>query len=92
MGEAKRRAGRGADPSVIYHHTSTLYTSFIWMSGSLRPEGAELSTIPHPHCPEGLPSRREHARRACADFPPLVWSRANWKSPGACAKTGRSIC
>ena len=37
MGEAKRK--RLADRAVVYHHTSTLRTHFIWMSGVIELEG-----------------------------------------------------
>jgi hypothetical protein len=37
MGEAKRK--RLADRTVVYLHTSTLQTHFIWMSGVIELEG-----------------------------------------------------
>ena len=36
MGEARRRRLAGG---TIYHHTSTLRTNQLWMSGQLLPEG-----------------------------------------------------
>jgi hypothetical protein len=71
MGEAKRRQaaqfGRGP---VVYHHTSTLRTNLIWMSGLIEVEG-KTPPVCHPHLGEIRTDAL--ARRALKDFPPLAW-------------------
>jgi hypothetical protein len=40
MGEAKRRRQQNSTPDrVVYHHTSTLRTNLLWMSGVIEVEG-----------------------------------------------------
>ena len=46
MGEAKRKRGNAA-VSTVYHHTSTLRTNLIWMSGVIQIEGKSAGII-HP--------------------------------------------
>jgi len=67
MGEAKRR--REA-PRLIYHHTSTLRTNQLWMSGQVLPEG-KMPPAFHPQL--GKIETDAFFRRAMKDFPPLVW-------------------
>lgn len=71
MGEAKRRraAQLGRGP-VVYHHTSTLRTNLIWMSGLIELEG-KSPPVYHPHLGEIRTDAL--ARRAMNDFPPLAW-------------------
>jgi hypothetical protein len=68
MGEAKRRK-ENREP-VIYHHTSTLRTNLIWMSGLIELEGV-VKTVPHPEL--GKIESDVFMRRAFKDFPPLAW-------------------
>ncbi|UPJ78573.1 hypothetical protein IVB16_27380 [Bradyrhizobium sp. 183] len=71
MGEAKRRklVEDQAGP-VVYHHTSTLRTNLLWMSGVIEVEGKGLPPL-HPR----LGTIRTNAllRRSMTDFPPLAW-------------------
>lgn len=72
MGEAKRR--RQAATGVVYHHTSTLCTNLIWMSGVIQVED-------HPDCHQVLmhpdlgkfQSGQTSLRRATQDFPGVAW-------------------
>jgi hypothetical protein len=76
MGEAKRRreAAADTDPGTIYHHSSILMTNRIWMDGVLKPDGPGTDIIEHPKLEAGIKlGAREKLRRACQDFPPLVW-------------------
>jgi hypothetical protein len=71
MGEAKRRklaSARGA--GVVYHHTSTLRTNLLWMSGVIELEGRSPPVI-HPQLGEIRTDAL--ARRAMNDFPPVAW-------------------
>lgn len=68
MGEAKKR--RSQQPSVVYHHTSTLRTNLIWMSGVIELEGNSKGAF-HPDL--GEIQTDVTARRPCIDFPPLAW-------------------
>lgn len=68
MGEAKRKKDRPVE--VVYHHTSTLRTNLIWMSGVIQVEGQSKGAI-HPQLGEIQTS--VEARRACKNFPPLAW-------------------
>jgi hypothetical protein len=71
MGEAKRRklaSARG--DGVVYHHTSTLRTNLLWMSGVIELEGRSPPVI-HPHLGEVRTDAL--ARRALKDFPPVAW-------------------
>jgi hypothetical protein len=72
MGEAKRRlaAQSRRSTAVVYHHTSTLRTHLIWMSGVIEVEGKSPAVI-HPHLGEIRTDAL--ARRALKDFPPLAW-------------------
>lgn len=68
MGEARRR--QAAPPTVVYHHTSTLRTNLLWMSGIIALEGSD-SMVPHPLL--GKVGSGLGYRRACRDFPALAW-------------------
>jgi hypothetical protein len=68
MGEAKRRK-MNAEPTV-YHHTSTLRTNFLWMSGYVLPEG-KMKPARHPDL--GVVQTDARFRRAMQDFPPVAW-------------------
>jgi hypothetical protein len=68
MGEAKRRR-ENAVPTV-YHHTSTLRTNLIWMSGVIQVEGKSEGVF-HPSL--GEIKTDALARRALEDFPPVAW-------------------
>lgn len=68
MGEARRAALR--DQGLVWHHTSTLRTHQMWMSGRILREG-ETPDVRHPEL--GLIRSNAALRRAMEDFPPLVW-------------------
>jgi len=68
MGEAKRRR-ENAVPTV-YHHTSTLRTNLIWMSGVIQVEGKSDGAF-HPAL--GKIVTDAAARRAMKDFPAVAW-------------------
>ena len=67
MGEAKRR--RQAS-TLIYHHTSTLRTNQLWMSGRVLPEG---KMPPAFHAQLGEIQTDAFFRRPMNDFPPVAW-------------------
>jgi hypothetical protein len=68
VGEAKRRRENGVP--TVYHHTSTLRTNLIWMSGIVQVEGKSESVI-HPQLGETRTDAL--ARRALKDFPLVAW-------------------
>ncbi|PAQ03766.1 hypothetical protein LRP31_35000 (plasmid) [Mesorhizobium mediterraneum] len=68
MGEAKRR--RETAVPTVYHHTSTLRTNLIWMSGVIQVEGKSEGVF-HPRL--GEIKTDALARRAMKDFPPVAW-------------------
>ena len=70
MGEAKRR--QAAKPTVVYHHTSTLCTNLIWMSGVIQVEGAQKKPV-HPQL--GLVDQSARFRRAMKTSHRLSGSR-----------------
>jgi hypothetical protein len=70
MGEAKRRRLAGTDKVIVYHHTSTLRTNLIWMSGVIELEGLSPPVL-HPHM--GEIRNDALARRKLKDFPRLAW-------------------
>jgi hypothetical protein len=55
---------------MVYHHTSTLRTNLIWMSGLIKLEG-QSDHVVHPQL--GTINTSALARRALDDFPPVVW-------------------
>jgi len=76
MGEAKRRAATPA--TIVYHHTSTLRTNLIWMSGVIELEGNSKGAF-HPKLGEIQTDVK--ARRECLDFPPLAWFSSSIRIP-----------
>lgn len=70
MGEAKRRREAADGALTVYHHTSTLRTNMIWMSGVIDLEG-RCPPVRHPQLGEIRTSAKP--RRAMADFPALAW-------------------
>lgn len=66
MGEAKRRN----QVPMVYHHTSTLRTNLLWMSGVIEVEGQGEDAI-HPQL--GVVGHGASLRRSMNDFPPLAW-------------------
>lgn len=70
MGEAKRRREARAIDPVVYHHTSTLRTNLLWMSGVIAVEGDDEPVI-HPKLGELKTDTK--MRRAMTDFAPLAW-------------------
>lgn len=70
MGEAKRRREALAADPVVYHHTSTLRTNLMWMSGVITVEGDDTPVL-HPKLGELKTDTK--MRREMTDFPPLAW-------------------
>ncbi|MBB6013505.1 hypothetical protein HNR59_002894 [Aquamicrobium lusatiense] len=68
MGEAKRR--RENTVPTVYHHTSTLRTNLIWMSGVIQVEGKSEGVF-HPRL--GQIQTDALSRRALNDFPAVAW-------------------
>jgi hypothetical protein len=56
---------------MIYHHTSTLRTNLIWMTGVIEVEGKSEGAI-HPQLGAVSPVDAT-LRRALKDFPPVAW-------------------
>lgn len=76
MGEAKRRSVGQND--IVWHHTSSLRTNFIWMAGELVPEG-KMPDVLHPKL--GLIRTDAAQRRPMKDFGPLVWLTSKIEVP-----------
>lgn len=68
MGEARRRRLNGVP--TVYHHTSTLRTNLIWMSGVVQVEGKSEGVL-HPQL--GEIKTDALVRRSLIDFPPVAW-------------------
>jgi hypothetical protein len=68
MGEAKRK--RDLAVPTIYHHTSTLRTNLLWMSGVIQLEGRSEGAM-RPVLGEIFTDA--NLRREMRDFPPLAW-------------------
>lgn len=68
MGGAKK-VKLSAEP-IVYHHTSTLSTNLIWMSGIVEIEGRQQAPL-HPELGEVQFDPR--FRRDFVDFPPVAW-------------------
>jgi len=68
MGAAKRK--RQNRVPTVYHHTSTLRTNLIWMSGVIEVEGKSKGVF-HPQLGEIRTDAK--VRRALKDFPPVAW-------------------
>jgi hypothetical protein len=78
MGEAKRRR-LGANPTVIYHHTSSLNMLSIIKSGVLKIESDGDRVI---ELPDGnLIRMRRQPGRPMRDFPGLVWFTSRRRPP-----------
>ena len=56
--------------ATVYHHTSTLRTNLIWMSGVIEVEGKSKGVF-HPQLGEIRTDAK--VRRALKDFPPVAW-------------------
>lgn len=82
MGEAKRRAMQPI--TTVFHHTSTLRTNLIWMSGVIELEGRSQGAL-HPLLGEVLTD--VGARRPCKDFGPLAWFTSDIRVPGCLRAT-----
>jgi hypothetical protein len=83
MGEAKRR--RAERQRLIYHHTSTLRTNQMWMSGVILPEG-QMPPVLHPKL--GEIHTDALLRRPMKDFPPVVWFTSRIDIPQCLLQTG----
>jgi hypothetical protein len=68
MGQARLR--RLAAVPTVYHHTSTLRTNLLWMSGVVQVEGKSEGAF-HPQL--GEIKTDALARRGLEDFPPVAW-------------------
>jgi hypothetical protein len=81
MGEAarKRRLLNARRPEVVYHHTNTLMTNLIWMSGVIAIEG-EPHNVLHPQLGE-INIGSVQRRRALKDFPGLAWFTSRIEVP-----------
>jgi hypothetical protein len=76
MGQAKLR--RMSAVPTVYHHTSTLRTNEIWMSGKIKLEGQQPPAV-HPKL--GKITTNANLRRSMRDFPPLAWFTARISVP-----------
>ncbi|MEG3089477.1 hypothetical protein [Sphingomonas sp. PB4P5] len=83
MGEAKQRR-LDAVPTV-YHHTSTLRTNLLWMSGVIEVEGKGGAAL-HPNF--GKIELNANLRRRMNDFPPLAWFTTQVSVPNCILKAG----
>lgn len=63
---------------TVYHHTSTLRTNLIWMSGVIALEGSGAKAL-HPHLGEVKSDLK--MRRAVKDFPALAWFTVRINTP-----------
>lgn len=68
MGEAKWRREHAVP--TVYHHTSSLRTNLIWMSGVIQVEGQSKDAV-HPQL--GEIQTNASLRRGFSDFPPVAW-------------------
>jgi hypothetical protein len=82
MGEAKRRKAG----VVVYHHTSSLRTNLMWMSGVIELEGRGKPAT-HPHL-EGPIIQCATVRRAMRDFPAVAWFTSEIAIPN-CLREGQ---
>jgi hypothetical protein len=76
MGEAKRK--RQNQAQTVYHHTSTLRTNLIWMSGVIQVEGKSEGAF-HPQL--GKVRTDATMRRPLKDFPPVAWFTTHIEVP-----------
>jgi hypothetical protein len=85
MGQAKQRRLQNATlDRVVYHHTSTLRTNLLWMSGVIEVEGNGREPL-HPHI--GVIKTDVLRRRAMQDFPPLAWLTSEIEVPNCLRNT-----
>lgn len=82
MGEAKRK--RSLPLTTVYHHTSSLRTNLIWMSGVIQLEGRGENAL-HPDL--GEIGQSTALRRALRDFPPLAWFTTKIDVPNCLLKS-----
>ncbi|MGM4992728.1 hypothetical protein [Tardiphaga sp. 841_E9_N1_2] len=68
---------------MVYHHTSTLRTNLIWMSGVIELEGKE-QPAQHPHLGKVLTNTS--LRREAKDFPALAWFTRQVSTPNCLMK------
>jgi hypothetical protein len=87
MGDAKRRR---AVP-IVYHHSSVVAQNLMWMQGELLPGGPEPVEVPHPRIAHFRIGGAEAERRACKDFPPLVWFTSRIKIPACLRKLTKLV-
>ncbi|MGN6307297.1 MAG: hypothetical protein ACTHNH_20970 [Mesorhizobium sp.] len=64
---------------TVYHHTSTLRTNLIWMSGVIQVEGKSEGVF-HPRI--GEIKTDALSRRLMKDFPPVAWFTKRIEIPG----------
>jgi hypothetical protein len=76
MGEAKRKNMQPV--RTVYHHTSSLRTNLIWMSGVINLEGQSEGVF-HPYLGEIITNAQ--MRRGMVDFPPLAWFTTETYTP-----------
>jgi hypothetical protein len=88
MGEAKRRRSIAAANPVIYHHTSTLRTNLIWMSGKIEIE-SDCGFVPHPQL--GKIGTDASLGRGMVDFPPVAGLTTKATVPHCLQQTQLSI-
>ncbi len=85
MGEAKRRRQQNSMRGpVVYHHTSTLRTNLLWMSGVIEVEGKGAEPL-HPQI--GVIKTDVLRRRAMQDFPPVAWFTSEIAVPNCLRNT-----
>src|SRR5690242_13987109 len=82
MGQAKLRR-MNAVPTV-YHHTSSLRTNEIWMSGKIKLEGQQP---PAWHPKLGKIGTTTNLRRSMRDFPALAWFTSKISVPRCLVET-----
>lgn len=68
--EGSDQATESVRPAIVYHHTSSLRTNLIWMSGLIKLEGQSAGAY-HPQLGEIKTDAK--LRRALRDFPALAW-------------------
>jgi hypothetical protein len=84
MGQAKQRQRQNATLGpIVYHHTSTLRTNLLWMSGVIEVEGKGREPL-HPHI--GVIKTDVLRRRAMQDFSPVAWLTSEISVPN-CLRT-----
>jgi hypothetical protein len=85
VGQAKRRKQQNtALGPVVYHHTSTLRTNLLWMSGVIEVEGSGREPL-HPAL--GVIKTDVLRRRAMQGFPPVAWFTSEIAVPNCLRNT-----